>query len=45
MPSMNRFRLLRQRLMALVVSVRWIFENVDRVHQFSVTLDRHRALA
>jgi hypothetical protein len=42
---MNRFRLLRQRLTTLVVIGRWIFENVDRVHQLSVTLDRHRALA
>jgi hypothetical protein len=42
---MNRFRLLRQRLTALVVSGRRIFENVDRAHQLSVTLDRHRALA
>jgi hypothetical protein len=45
MPSMSRFRFRRQRLTALVIRGRRIFENVDRVHQLSVTLDRHRALA
>ncbi len=38
-------RLRRKRLTALVIRGRRIFENVNRVHQLSVTLDRHRALA
>jgi hypothetical protein len=42
---MSRFHLLRQRLTALVIRGRRISGNVDRVHQLSVTLDRHRALA